>query len=93
VAPLTGLAILRNGLVFILLGLVAAFLADSQVRESRSFTETALLPLVWAGVLFAWGTWAIHHRQASLLDDAPAKGIFGFLAERRERNIALDTNG
>jgi 4-amino-4-deoxy-L-arabinose transferase-like glycosyltransferase len=92
-APVARLPILRNGLVFILLGLVAAFLADSQVREAKAFTETALLPLMWAGVLFAWGTWAIHHREASLLKDAPAVGIFGFLAERRERNIALGLIG
>jgi hypothetical protein len=88
-APVAKLSILRNGLVFILLGLVAAFLADSQVREARAFTEAALLPLAWAGVLFALGTWVIHHREASLLKDAPAVGIFGFLAEKRQRNIAL----
>jgi hypothetical protein len=92
-APVARLSILRNGLVFILLGLAAAFLADSQVREAKAFTETALLPLMWAGVLFAWGTWAIHHREASLLKDAPAVGIFGFLAEKRERNIALGLIG
>lgn len=93
IAPVSRLSILRNGLVFIVLALVAAFLADSQVREARAFAETALLPLAWAGVLFAWGTWAIHHREASLLNDAPAVGIFGFLAERRERNIALGLIG
>jgi hypothetical protein len=92
-APLARLPILRNGLIFILLALFAAFLADSQLREAKSFTETALLPLAWAGVLFTWGTWAIHHRDASLLNDAPAKGIFGFLAEKRERNIALGLIG
>jgi len=92
-ASVTKVAILGNGFVLIILALVTAFIADGQLRQAAAFTDAALFPLTLTGVFFAWGTWAIHKRQASLLNDAPSMQVLGFLAEKRERNITVGLIG
>lgn len=82
--------LLRNGLLFGAVAFIAALMADDELRMAREFSEAAVLPLLLAGILFTWATWAVHCNGAKLLDDRPNddKSFAGFSSQQRQ-NISL----
>jgi 4-amino-4-deoxy-L-arabinose transferase-like glycosyltransferase len=70
---LAQIGILRNGLFFCILGILAAIIADHQLRSARAYTPTALVPLLLAGFLFTCGTWVVQFNGAGILDDPQQK--------------------
>jgi len=70
---LAQVGILRNGLFFCILAILAAIIADNELRSASAYTPTALVPLLLAGFLFACGTWVVQFNGAGILDDPQLK--------------------
>lgn len=82
------LPLVQNGLLISVLAIIAAAIADGRLRQAQAFTETAVLPLLLGGLLFAGATWALHTK-TGLLNDAPSPESAGLSGEKKRRNIAL----
>ncbi len=83
------LPILHNGLVFIILAMLAVYAADGAFRQAKSYTEPGLMPLLWAALLFSWATWVIHRAGAGLLADGPGAGGGGVTSNQRRKNAGV----
>ncbi len=81
-------SILRNGLFFCILAMLAAFVADNELRTTGAYTSTAVLPLLLAGFLFAWGTWAVQLNGAGILDDPRRKELFCLNDNKQRRMVS-----
>lgn len=86
---LAQVGILHNGLFFCILGILAAIIADNELRSARAYTPTALLPLLLAGFLFAWGSWLVQLNGARILNDPRQKTLFRLTNNKQRRMISL----